>query len=350
MNTPIRVVLADDSPTARQLIGAILSSDGGFTVVGEAGNGAEAVDLAERLEPDLVIMDVHMPVLDGLDATREIMTRSPRPILIVSAVSARDVDLSLTATEAGALMALPKPPGPDSPRFPQLRDQLIAMARAMAHVKVVRRWQRERRMRPRSRATVTRSGAIQVVGIAASTGGPAALRTILGELPRDFPAPILLVQHIASDFTHGFAEWLGADTPLGVTVAAHGDQLQPATVYVAPEAAHLGVDRAGTIVLSSDPPLGPFRPSATYLFESLGHAYGPRAAAVVLTGMGSDGAEGLTVARRAGTFVIAQDEPSSVVFGMAREAIARDAVDCVLPLDRIAQRLLDLVMGALDEP
>jgi two-component system chemotaxis response regulator CheB len=345
MSGPIRTVVADDSPTARQLLAAILHETGEFRVIAEATNGREAVELAGRVEPDLIIMDVHMPVLDGLQATREIMMRSPRPILIVSAVSARDVDLSLSATEAGALMALPKPTGPASPRFAELRDQLVAMARAMAQVKVVRRWQSERRAAPRARLQSTAVGPVELIAMAASTGGPAALRAILDDLPPDLPAPILVVQHIARDFTRGFVDWLGGGQGLRVTLAEHDRPLEPATVYVAPDDCHLGVRNDGRAVLSSAPAIGGFRPSATHLFASVGAAFGARAAAVILTGMGSDGADGLETAHRAGTFVIAQDEATSIVFGMAREAIARGAADCILPLERIAQRLTTLVAG-----
>lgn len=345
MNELIRTVIADDSPTARQLLIEILRDAGGFQVVAEAQNGREAVELAHSLEPDLVIMDVHMPVLDGLMATREIMTRTPRPILIISAVGARDVDLSLNATEAGALMALPKPAAPSSPRFDELRDQLVAMARAMARVKVVRRWQTEPRRRSRGPVHTPAEGTIRLIAIAASTGGPAALRAILTDLPPDLSVPILVVQHIARDFTAGFVEWLGGGQRLRVRLARQGEIFEPATVYVAPEGFHLGVCPDGTAELSNAPPVAGFRPSATHLFASVGRAYGPQAAAVVLTGMGRDGAEGLDAAHRAGTFVIAQDEASSVVFGMAKEAITRGVTDCVLPLGRIAHYLITLVSG-----
>jgi two-component system, chemotaxis family, protein-glutamate methylesterase/glutaminase len=346
MTETIRVLLADDSPTARALLRSILRDAGGFQVVGEAVNGLEAVDLTDRLEPDLILMDVHMPALDGIEATREIMSRSPRPIVIVSAATARDVDLSLNATQAGALLALPKPEGPSSPRFEEQRAELIRMARAMASVKVVRRWHAERRPHARPPVGRTGRGAAEVVAIAASTGGPPALRTILDGLPPDFPAPILIVQHIARDFSAGFADWLGGSGRLRARLADDGELLLPGTIYVAPDDRHLGVSREGCAVLSRDPPIGGFRPSASHLFASTGRVYGPRAMAVILTGMGDDGADGLEIAHAAGTFVVAQDEASSIVFGMARAAIERGTADCVLPLERIGPIIMERVTGS----
>jgi two-component system, chemotaxis family, protein-glutamate methylesterase/glutaminase len=335
-----RVLIADDSATARQMIRAILERGGDLQVVAEARNGAEAVSLVEAHRPDLVIMDVHMPVADGLEATKEIMMRAPTPILIVSAASRRDVDLSLSATQAGALMALPKPEHPGSPRFEAAAAELLDMARAMAHVKVVRRWSSSR-TEPRVPPPAERAGdAAELVAVAASTGGPAALRRILIDLPQTLPAPVLVVQHIARDFSAGFAEWLGGSCPLPVKLAHAGETLRPGVVYVAPDDSHLGVTRDRRVRLDGSPPIGGFRPSATYLFESAARVYGDRLLAVVLTGMGSDGAAGLEAARAAGAYVLAQDEATSVVFGMAQEAVGRGAVDALVPLEEMASRIV----------
>jgi two-component system, chemotaxis family, protein-glutamate methylesterase/glutaminase len=338
----IRVLLADDSATARQLLRAVLELDGDIEVVAEAHDGAAAVELTQQVRPDLVVMDVHMPVADGLAATKEIMMRVPTPILIVSAVTHRDVDLSLSATQAGALMALPKPESPASPRFEDAARELRAMVRAMAQVMVVRHWSSSGPaqgvvVRPRRAAEPG-----ELVAIAASTGGPAALRRILMELPRTFPAPILLVQHIARDFTAGFADWLGGSCALRVKVAEAGEAVRAGTVYVAPDDAHLCVGRSGTVDLLASPPIGGFRPSATPLFESAARAYRSRLIAVVLTGMGTDGADGLAAARAAGSYVLAQDEATSVVYGMAQEAVRRGVVNAIVPLDEIARRLGEL--------
>lgn len=342
----IRVLIADDSATARHLLRVILEQDGDIRVIAEAHDGAEAVALVQEVRPDLVVMDVHMPVADGLQATKEIMVRAPTPILIVSAATQRDVDLSLSATQAGALMALPKPESPAAPTFELRARELRDMARAMAQVKVVRHWSVSDRPRKtlgrRSRETPA------LLALAASTGGPAALRRILMDLPPAYPAPILVVQHIARDFTAAFAEWLGGSCALPVRLPAHKEALRPGVVYVAPDDAHLGVTSDGRARVVSEPPIGGFRPSATYLFSSAARAYGPRLVAVVLTGMGSDGADGLVEAHAAGAYVIAQDEASSIVYGMASEAVQRGAVDVVLPVDHIAVRLMELTRRDAD--
>lgn len=338
----VRVLLADDSMTARTMMRSILESEDHIRIVGEAKNGVEAVEMTRELQPDIVLMDVHMPVMDGIDATKEIMARAPTPILIVSAATQRDVDLSLSATQAGALLALPKPDSPTSPRFEEQRAELVAMVRALSQVKVVRRWVDERRARPRA-GRARASGRIQVIAIAASTGGPAALRTVLMGLPSRVGVPIVIVQHIARDFTAGFARWLGDGLPLPVKLAGRDEPMEPGVVYVAPDNTHTGVTADRTICFSGEGPIGGFRPSATYLFASAARAFGADALGVVLTGMGSDGVQGLLELKRAGGYVIGQDEPSSVVYGMAQEAARVGAIDEMLPLDRIAPRLVELV-------
>jgi two-component system, chemotaxis family, protein-glutamate methylesterase/glutaminase len=349
----IRVLIADDSSTARQLLREVLRAPG-IAVVGEATNGREAVEAAERLRPDLVIMDVHMPEADGLEATKEIMVRCPTPIVIVSsAVNQREVELSLSATQAGALLALPKPGQPGTAAFESWRDQLITMVRAMSTVKVVRRWApgvkglpAGRRRQPRPLQRVER---LRAVVAAASTGGPPALRRILMDLPRDFPVPVLVVQHIARGFAAGFAEWLAGSCALHVTVAAAGARLAPRTVYIAPDDVHLGIASGDRVLLSDAAPIGGFRPAASFLFQTAAEVLGGGVAALVLTGMGTDGADGLAAVKRAGGCVLAQDEASSVVYGMAQEAVRRGLADRILPLEEIAHTLIHLVGEGGDE-
>ena len=249
----IRVVVADDSPTARALIVEILSAESDISVVGEARTGTEAVDLSERLLPDLVTMDVQMPQLDGIEATRLIMTRSPRPILIVSSVAGADVELSLEATRSGALMVIGKPQGVHSAGYDSDRRQLVSMVRALAGVKVVRRHGNPaitplssalQQWRAPSRPGEPRPlGPYAALAIAASTGGPAALRTIFSQLDANFPLPILVVQHIAKGFTEGLAHWLAGDSALRFRIADSGEPIRAGTVYFAPDGRHLGVRR-----------------------------------------------------------------------------------------------------------
>lgn len=346
----IRVVVAEDSLTVRELLVEILESDPEIRVVGQAKNGAEAVELATRLKPDLVTMDVHMPVMDGFAATKEIMVQAPTPILIVSSsVSGRDVELSLNAIRAGALMVLAKPDDPQSARFDGRREELVTMAKAMARVKVVRRWpSRPGAARPAPPLRLAPGAAIRLVAVAASTGGPAALQRILSALPRDFAAPILVVQHIATGFVGGLAEWLSASCNLRVKVAEHGEPLLKRTVFLAPDDRQLGVSPDGRVVVAAAPPVNGFRPSGTYLFASAAQTYGASVAAVILTGMGSDGVEGLRAVKAAGGRVLAQDEASSVVYGMPGEAVAAGIVDAVLATDEMAPRLVELVAGGSD--
>jgi two-component system chemotaxis response regulator CheB len=350
----IRVLVAEDSPTARALLVSMLSADPEITVVGEARSGIEAVEMAERLAPDLVTMDVHMPGLDGLEATKQIMTRSPRPIIIVSSAARTDeVELSLEATRSGALMVLAKPLGVGSPSFDAERRQLLSMVRALAQVKVVRRHGATSAASPRNTpnsVSVTNARGMpteaEVIAIAASTGGPAALRQIFAELPARFPVPILIVQHIARGFTGGLAHWLSGDTALQVKLAELGEPALPGTVYIAPDDRHLGIRRGREgelrILLDNANPIGTFRPSATYMFRSAAEGVGRGVVAVILTGMGDDGVEGLRDVRRQGGRILAQDEASSVIYGMPREAWRAGVVDQVIALDDVARRLGEL--------
>ena len=343
----IRVVVAEDSLTVRELLVAILESDPEIRVVGQANNGVEALELATRLKPDLITMDIHMPVMDGFEATKEIMVRAPTPILVVSSsVNTREVALSLNAMRAGALMVVAKPDNLDATGFDARCSELVAMAKAMAQVKVVRRWApRAGATRPAPTRSPVRGGPLRAVAVAASTGGPAALQRILSLLPPDFGAPILVVQHIATGFVGGLAHWLSASSRLQVKVAVDGEPLVPRTAYLAPDDRQLGASSGGRVVVADVPAIHGFRPSGTYLFESIAQAYGASVAAVILTGMGRDGVDGLHAVKAAGGWVLAQDEASSIVYGMPGEAVAAGLVDAVLAVDDVAPRLVELIAG-----
>ena len=285
------------------------------------------------------------------------MTRSPRPILVVSSAAGSDVEMSLEATRSGALMVIAKPQGVQSPLYERDRLQLVSMVRALAHVKVVRRHGTPASVRtvegqtpsgpwllPSTRLAPTDS--LEVLAIAASTGGPAALRAILSALPANFPLPILVVQHIARGFTAGLAHWLSGDSRLVVKLAELSEVLRPGSVYIAPDDRHLGVrrDPSGMLraQLDNAPPVGTFRPSASYLFQSCAENVGRGVLALILTGMGDDGVAGLRHVRKACGRILAQDEASSVIFGMPREAQRAGVVDQVVALDDIPRRLREL--------
>jgi two-component system chemotaxis response regulator CheB len=343
----IRVLVVDDSATARALLLEIFRRDPEIRTAGEAKDGVEAVEMTQRLRPDLVTMDMRMPRMDGFAATKEIMIVAPTPIVIVSAsMKEREVEAAMQSLRAGAVALLRKPPGPESPDFEEAAVKLVAMVKAMAQVKVVRHWRSVTRPEPPLRTAPPRPArAKPVVAIAASTGGPAALHQILSQLPGDFPAPILVVQHNAPGFMPGLVSWLNASCAVAVKVAESDEPLKPHTAYFAPDEHHLGVSARGTTLLSNGPPISGFRPSATFLFDSAARVYGGSIVAVILTGMGEDGVAGLRVIRETGGRIIAQDESSSVVWGMPGAAVAAGLPHLLLPLEEIPSRLLEFVLG-----
>jgi two-component system chemotaxis response regulator CheB len=363
LGRPIRVLVVDDSAAIRELLSRLLRADPHFEVVGAARDGEEAVALTARLLPDVITMDLHLPKLNGVLATRQIMAETPTPIVVVSSsVEKRDIGLAFDALQAGAVTVLEKPPGPDNPRHALAIRELLKTLRVMAQVKVVRRWSanaataraagqaihaaqpagpnQSDRSEPASRRKRRRPLAIMIV---ASTGGPQAIQTVLRGLGPDLTVPVLIVQHISEGFADGMAAWLSTSCPQRVRIAEHGDALSAGVVYLAPGDRHLLVTRRGTLALSSAPAVGGFRPSGTLLFESGSEYYGAQAVGVLLTGMGEDGAVGLAALRKAGSVTIAQDEASSVVYGMPAAAVALGAVEQVLPVREIAGEIRALL-------
>jgi two-component system chemotaxis response regulator CheB len=339
----IRVLVAEDSLTTRRLLVEILRSDPEIEIAGEASDGVEAVEMTKRLRPAVVTMDIKMPRMDGFEATRQIMVEAPTPIVIVSAsVNIREVEVSMHALRAGALTVLPKPAGPEAADFEAQRRRFVDMVKAMSDVKLVRRRAEPRAAQPLPLPPTAHQAPARLVAVAASTGGPPALARILAELPEDFALPILVVQHISQGFVGGLARWLNTAGALPVKVAEDGEPLRPRTVYLAPDDRHLGVTYPGMIRLSDTAPVEGFRPSASVLFESVAKVVGASAVALVLTGMGCDGLDGLHAIRRAGGRIIAQDEPTSVVFGMNGAAVASGLADLIVPLDALAFRLEEL--------
>jgi len=341
----IRILIAEDSGVVAMLLKAIFEQEADFEVVGHAKNGEEAVRLAEELRPDLITMDIRMPKMDGFEATREIMSSSPIPIVVISS-SVDDEELRITfrAIEEGALAVIEKPRGIGHPDFEAIRRDLVGTIRGMAEVKLVRRRRHPARHEPRPATAPARPsrGGCRLIAIGASTGGPQALRHIVSALPRELPVPVVAVQHIGGGFLGGLVEWLAGFSGPQVRLARHGETLTPGTIYFAPESRHLCVDSVnGSLValLRDSEPVHGVRPSVDPLFDSVAESCKGEAIGVLLSGMGEDGAEGLLAMRKAGCRTYVQDRESCVVFGMPGAAMEREAVQEALALDGICERL-----------
>jgi len=346
LHEAIRVLVGEASAPQRDFLVRLLDGDGRFRVVATAGDGNEAADLAARLRPDVMVINLRLPRLDGIGATRRIMAETPTPIVIVSTTSdGTPTERAAEALQAGAVTVIDTPLNPDHPGYAQAVQELLTSIRLMAEVKVVRRPASGGRQNlvlvPLPDATDKHRPAVVVM--AASTGGPQAIQTVLQALGPDLDVPVLVVQHMSRGFLTGMVTWLAGTCPQAVQLAVHGERPAGGTVYVAPEAHHLLVTRAGKLALTTAPPVSGFRPSANTLFESAALCYGADAVGAVLTGMGDDGAAGLVALRGRGAATIAQDEASAVVYGMPRAAVAAGGADRVLPLDAIGPAVRKLL-------
>jgi two-component system, chemotaxis family, protein-glutamate methylesterase/glutaminase len=340
----IRVVIADDSLVAREMLSTILSSDPDIDVVGLANNGAEAVDLVERLRPDLVTMDIHMPKMNGLEATEKIMAFSPTPILVVSSsVHGEGIGLAFDALTLGALEVIKKPEPRDWADLERIGSEVLRKVKFLSRVRVIthirgRHTGREELVPGAPKMPSGRG----LVAIGSSTGGPSALLTVLEQLPANFPVPILVAQHIADGFVPGLVSWLDASCNIKITGAEEGITPAPGTVYISPTGVNIALD--GKQIALKTPTSGQlYIPSADTLFESVARAYGKRAVGVILTGMGADGASGLKQLHGRGAATIAQDEETCTVFGMPRAAIEMGAADQVLPIQAIGAAIAALI-------
>lgn len=345
--TRVRVLVVEDSPTVRAHLVTVIGGDPQMEVVGEAADGQSAIDLCQRLRPDVMTLDMMLPILSGLAATQFIMAHFPTPILVVSASFNRgEVFKTYDALASGAVDAIEKPTGLEAPG--SWERTFLSAVRVVSRVKVVTRSQTRRpdwsasstRNLALSRTSQTRERRSLVV-IGVSTGGPSALVQLLRELPKDFSPPILTVMHIARPFATAFADWLGEQTGRAVKFAIDGESLDSlrGAVRLAPADCHM-ILRSHKLALTHNPERHSCRPSVDELFESVAQGHGPETAACLLTGMGRDGAQGLLALRLAGAMTIAQDEATSIVYGMPREAVAMGAALHVLPLGDIAKCLV----------
>jgi len=337
--TPVRrVLVCEDSATYAAGLSRLLERDREIDVIGVCETAEQAIARMPTLKPDLVTMDLELPGMSGAEAIEQIMGVLPVPILVLSGHVERRSQAALHALAAGALDALPKADfdlgDPDGAAAQALRHRV----KVLCGVKVIRHPRARLNLR---KAPAAWSRSASVIGICASTGGPQALAAVLADLPASFPIPILVVQHISPGFVEGFARWLDGEVPPSVKLAVPGASPAPG-IWIAPEGAHLIVNGQGRIALDQTTVAGMHCPSGDVLLGSLAAWAGSDAVAVVLTGMGRDGAEGLGDVNRAGGLTIAQDEATSAVFGMPRAA-AECGSELVLPLDGIAQRLRALL-------
>jgi two-component system chemotaxis response regulator CheB len=346
----IRAVIAEDSVVNRDLLNYILSSDPAIEVIGIAHDGEEALEMVGRLKPDVVVMDIHMPRMDGLEATRRIMATHPVPIVISSGSSVSEEGATaFHALESGALSYVPRPAGVGHPEHERMARELVDSVKLMSEVKVVRRTSYLRKV-PMARPVLTAATGspgrrFEVVAMGASTGGPIAIKDILSALPRDFPVPILIVQHMTKGFIGGFVNYLAQASGFTVTIGAQDEPLVAGKAYIAPDGFHMQVSIGKRIMLTQEPPENGLRPSVSRLFLSTAHVFREGAIGVLLTGMGKDGARELKLMKDNGSITIAQDEASSVIWGMPGEATKTGAATYVMPLQEIAKALVSLTMG-----
>lgn len=343
----IKVLLVEDSLVAMTLLKKLLDSSPDLQVVGCARTGVEALEMIPKFNPDVICTDLHMPQMNGLELTSEVMARYPRPILVISAsVQDDDPHHVFRLLDAGAIDILPKPRGGQPKDYDLIKQPLINKIKVLSGVKVFSRNRKYSSELPGTEkvkfepASSFIGSKVKMVAIGASTGGPQALQEILSQLPANFPVPVICVQHISEGFLQGLIDWLATDCNLSVKIAQSGVTPKPGNIYFPPERQHLELDSSGHFLCSNAPPVGGHRPSITVTFKSVARTYKNAAIGVLLTGMGKDGAEGMAAIASAGGFTIAQDKASSVVFGMPKEAIALGAAKEVLSLKAIAPLLL----------
>lgn len=348
MTKKIRVLIVEDSLVVRELLKHIIGLDARFEIVAAVESAEEALAQLDVVQPDVISLDIRLPGMNGLDATLQIMAKRPTPIVVVAAnVDDDELNIAMNALRAGALAVVEKPVGVTNVAFESMALHLCTQLAIMSQVKVVRQGiDRGLSFGTAAPPVAARRPAkgFSVVGIVSSTGGPQALVQLLSSLGADFPLPVLLVQHITASFLEGFVSWLAGVTPFKVRIAHDGDVPEAGTVYVPPADRHLAL-RGGKLELADSPPLHSQKPSGSVLLSSIAKDLGRRAIGVVLTGMGNDGADGMAELHKAGGHTIAEDESTCVVFGMPAAAAKLGAVTDMLPLPRIATRLVQLAGG-----
>lgn len=373
----VRVLIVDDSQLVREILKDIFQADPEINVIGEAVNGLEAIEKTRRLKPDLITMDIQMPEMDGFEATEQIMAYTPTPILIFS--SAIDKTEQYTSFKAISLGALDNMSKPDITQegFEHIAETLRKKVKMLSHIRVIPHIRGKFKartpndlgaalkatdsgltkaagspedqlirqyLRPRKGPGEERGQKYSHIAVGASTGGPMALQKFFSAFPAAFPCGFTCVQHISKGFIQSFVDWLDSQAQLRVKLAVNGERVAPGTVYFAPDDVQMTITVDNTIQLNAlTPPWGEFKPAVNHLFKSVGENLKHRAIGVILTGMGSDGAEGMKIMRDNGAYTIAQDKETSLIFGMPKASIDHNGVQAILPLERISETISEIL-------
>jgi two-component system chemotaxis response regulator CheB len=354
-----KILLVEDSPIAMELLQRLFKSAPEVEVVGTARNGQEALEILPKVNPTVICTDLHMAPVDGLELTKQVMAHSPRPILVISnSVKADDTKNIFSLLQAGAVDIFPKPMGNDYAEYEQVKQKLLSKIKLLSTVTVSAKAMPGISAAPSMGATfgagvpavaptfaAAATGSLRAIAIGASTGGPQAIHKIITSLPANLPCPVICAQHISDGFLGGLISWLNEDSRLRAKVAEAGETPVPGMVYFAPEKSHLELDAQGKFAYTNSAAVTGTCPSIDALFKSVARAYGGATAGILLTGMGTDGVEGMKAISGAGGTTIAQDEASCVVFGMSKAAIAAGAAQKVLGIHEIAPFLLTKLAG-----
>lgn len=345
MKKPIRVLIADDSAFMRKIISDLINSDSELEVISAARNGREALELIEKLNPDVITLDLEMPKLNGLETLKKIMRTSPKPVVMISHLTQEGAITTLNCLDAGAMDFIPKPSGSISLDFGKMAADLTQKIKVAYHnfkpnmVRSLIKKPRPKEITPCFHSTCKN----MVVALGTSSGGPRALKEVIPLLPANFPAGMVIVQHMPAGFTRSLADRLNNESKIKVKEAEEGDQIEPGLALLAPGNYHLEIKAGGIVHLDQRPQLWGVRPCVDYMMESIAPLYGQRVIGVILTGMGRDGANGMAEIKKHGGETIAQNQETCLVYGMPRAVVERGLANHILPLQDIAYQIVHLL-------
>lgn len=347
MEVPLRVLVVDDSAFFRQVIAEALSKDAGLKVAGVARDGRDAVEKVRQLRPDVVTLDVNMPELNGLEALRAIMRECPTPVVMLSSVTTEGAEETIQALQEGAVDFLCKPSLREAGSG-AWQDEILSKVKVAARANLGRLGgvRRVALRTPVAQSAAGKPQRVKIVAIGTSTGGPRALQEVIPRLPGNLAVPVLIVQHMPAGFTKSLAQRLDLASQLRVKEAEHGEVAKPGYAYLAPGDHHLRINARGELQLGQDPPIASLRPSVDAMFESVAGYCGGATVAAILTGMGSDGTRGAGQIKRAGGWILAEDQSTCVVYGMPRSVVEEGLADRVVPLPEVAEELVKAVQAS----